>query len=98
MLSEKMIMKDLFNLETYCALSILTELGDQYHIRGCTLEEISEKHYMSVSYFENVAVRLEAAGLIRIERKDKKWMYLMAHPDNLFISDIMNLFYIIFSE
>lgn len=82
----------MFNSDTYCALLILIELGDRYLINGCTVAEISEKHHVPVCELEGVVPKLESAGLIRIERDDKEWLFMKSAPKDISIHDVVELF------
>lgn len=82
----------MFNSDTYCALLILIELGDRYLVKGCTLMEISNKHHIPIFELEEGVPKLEGAGLIRIERDDKDWIFLKIAPIEIFISEVLQLF------
>lgn len=79
----------MFNVDTYCALIILIELGGRYLHGGCTLKDISEKHHVPVDKLSGVTERLDVAGLIQTE---DEWIVLKSAPHNIYIYDVVEMF------
>lgn len=81
-----------FNEQTYCALIILLELMAAYKKRGCLLEDIAEKHQISLSEMEPVMSKLENASIIATSGKERDWLLLAEDPAKIRILHIIELF------